>query len=227
MGTYHIQLEGQTPLSKLFSEMPTPVREFIRGGFSVVASLPVSAHPHLLRAIMKSAQENRPASDQQLANSLNVSVEDATKATAAVGMFSAIASSRKETTEELLQGMIDSGIVSAPDKPALLLLVPAIKDIGPAIQTAISRTRLADAVLPSFEDFEVVLDIRLGDDEGVEVYIPVAIAFLKTDANDQRLWFQLTKSDVEGLIEELNSLLKKFKKADELATKLASSSGGV
>ena len=88
-----------------------------------------------------------------------------------------------------------------------------------------SRRSLVNAVLPSFDGFESVLDVRIGEGEQKGVAVPVAIAFLDTDARDEQLWFQLTKEDVQELI-ELNALLKRFEAADELVAKIGGRVGG-
>jgi hypothetical protein len=141
-------------------------------------------------------------------------------------MFSALASSRKEPVEELLQAMIDAGVIAATDKPAILRIVPTVTEFKPAVKKAVNTQMLVNAVLPSFDEFQAVLDIRVGDEERGGFALPVAIAFLDTDSRDHRLWFQLTKKDVEGLIDQLNSLLKRFAEAEELIAKWPASAGG-
>jgi hypothetical protein len=226
MGFLHIPLSGEIPLGELLSDMPARPKALIRKGFSVVAKLPESAHPALLKGTLTAAGQHKTLNEEQFAKELRISVEEATAAMAALGMFSALASARSETAEQLLQVMIDSDFVSSQDQSSLLRIVPKITQIKPEINKAVATNRLLSAVLPSFDDFEAVLDIRVGDEESGGFALPVAVAYLDTDARDQHLWFQLTREDVEKLQEKLNSLLKRFKEAEAIVAKWPSITGG-
>jgi len=225
MASLHIPLTDQVSLRDLLATMPDTARSGIKRGFSIVATIPESAYPDLLKATLESAHQQRPKSEG-LATKLNIKVGDATSAIAALAMFSSIAASRSETLEKLLQEMIDAGVIAAADKPSLVRILPAINNIQPELKKTFSTQMIANAVLPSFDGFEAVLDVRIGDLESGGFAAPVAIAFLDTDARDHRLWFQMTKEDVETLITQLNSLLTRFKEAEALIGKWPATSGG-
>jgi hypothetical protein len=138
-------------------------------------------------------------------------------AVSALGMFTVITSARKELPELLFQVMVEAQLLSAGDKVALSSLYPSLTKITPAITDAMNRERLATSVLPSFEGFEAVIDVRIGGGKRAGIALPVAIALIDTDAAHERLWFQMKRKDVEALIEKLTVLLKKFKTAEEWA----------
>lgn len=165
MGFLHIPLSGEVPLGDLFSEMPAVPKALIRSGFSVVARLPESAHPALLKGTVTATGQHNDLNEEQLARDLGITVEEATAAMAALGMLSALASARRETAEQLLQVMIDSGLASPADHASLQRIVPKVAQIKAEVGKAVATKRLLDAVLPSFDDFEAVLDIRVGDEE--------------------------------------------------------------
>lgn len=226
MGHIHIPLGGKVPLKDMLSDMPAGPKAMVRNGFSVVAKLPESAHSVLLKVIVASAGLRSTTNEEQLAKELNISVDDATGAVASLGMLSGLSSTGDETAENVLQAMIESGLISDSAVPVVRRILPNLVKIKPEVGKAITRQRLIDAVLPSFEDFDAELDIRIGSKEHAGLVVPVAVAFLDTDSRDQRLWFQLTKEDVESLIEELNALLKRFKEAEDLIAKLPPAAGG-
>jgi hypothetical protein len=222
----HIPLGGRVPVKEILSDMPHAAKAMVRNGFSVVAKLPESAHSVLLQSVLKSAGQRGTTDEEQLAKTLNIPVEEATGAVAALALFSALTSTGDETSENVLQGMIDSGLIADSIKPAMQRLLPKITQLKPSVTKAVTRQRLIDAVLPSFEDFDAEMDIRIGGKEHAGLAVPVAVALLDTDARDQRLWFQLTREDVESLIEKLNELLKRFKEAEDLIGKLPPTAGG-
>jgi hypothetical protein len=226
MAHIHIPLGSRIPIREILSDMPQTAKAMVRNGFSVVANLPESAHSVFFQSVLKSAGQRGTTNEEQLAKSLAISVEDATGAVAAMGLFSALTSTGDENPENVLQGMIDAGLISDSMKPAVQRLLPKIAQLKPSVKKAVTRQRLIDAVLPSFEDFDAELDVRIGGKEHAGLAVPVAVALLDTDARDQRLWFQLTKEDVESLIEKLNELLKRFKDAEDFIAKLPPAAGG-
>jgi hypothetical protein len=227
MGHLHIPLSADIPIKELLSDMPAGPRALLRKGFSVIAKLPESGHSLLLKGVLANAGRHSPVEVDQLAKELGISVDEATGAVAALGMFSALASTTHgETDEQVLQGVVDSGLISASEKPGLLWILPKVQQFKPELSKTVATRRLMDAVLPSFEDFEAVVDIRIGDYEKGGFAVPMAVALLDTDTRDHRLWFQLTKQDVETLIERLNLVLKRFKEAEELVAKLPPAAGG-
>lgn len=226
MAHIHIPLGGTVPIKEILSQMPQSAKAIVQNGFSVVARLPEPAHSVLLQSVLESAGQRGTANEKHLAKTLNISVDEATSAVAALGLLSALTSTGDQTPENVFQAMIDAGIISDSMKPAAQRLLPKIAQLKPSVAKAVTRQRLTDAVLPSFDDFDAEVDIRIGGKEHAGLAVPVAVAFLDTDARDQRLWFQLTKQDVEGLIEELNDLLKRFKEAEELIARLPPPGGG-
>ncbi|HLZ11775.1 MAG TPA: hypothetical protein VKP58_04250 [Candidatus Acidoferrum sp.] len=219
MGHLHIPLSGDVPIKDILSDMPAAPKALLRRGFSVVAKLPESAYSAILETVLTNAGRQSRAEEEQLAKDLNISVDEATSAVVSLAMFSALASTGKETVEQVLQGLLDSGLVSTAEKPALLRILPKVTQIKPELSKAVATRRLTDAVLPSFDDFEAVVDIRIGDQEKGGFAVPMAVALLDTDARDQKVWFQMTKQDVEILIEKLNQVLKRLKEAEELIAK--------
>jgi hypothetical protein len=220
MAHIHIPLGGRIPIKEVLSDMPHGAKAMVRNGFSVVAKLPESAYSALVESVLKSAGQRSTTNEEQLAKALNISVSDATGAVAALGLVSALISTGDETPENVLQGMIDAGLISESTKPAVQRLLPKIAQLKSSVTKAVTRQRLIDAILPSFEDFDAELDIRIGGKEHAGLAVPVAVAFLDTDARDQSLWFQLKKEDVESLIEKLKELLNRFKEAEDLIAKL-------
>lgn len=205
--------------------MPASLKAIVQRGFSVVAKLPESAHPALMKTALVSAQRGETTNEEQLARDLRIPAGDATAVVSAMAMFSVLISF-KEPPERVLDALIASGLVSDLDKPALLRMVPRLVDLKPEVSKAVRTQRLVDAVLPSFDDFQAELDIRIGAKDDAGLAVPIAVALLDTDTRSQRLWFQLSREDVENLIEKLNALLKRFKQAEELLAKLPPTVGG-
>jgi hypothetical protein len=226
MGSLHIPLGNTLPISELFSEMPEAPKSRIRQGFSVFVTLSKQAQSLLLQAAIESTGERKAKDDADLAKSLGVGIEDVRLALTSVGLLTAMAYSRTDDPAQILQAMAAATLIAPSDLQPLLQIVPSITELRPAIKQAISKRNLADAVLPSFDHLEAVLDIRIGDEEQGGFALPVAVAFIATDSKDHRLWFQFSKEDVENMIETLGSLLTRFKEAEALIAKWPSTTAG-
>ncbi len=225
MSYLHLPLTQQVQMDEVFSDMPAKAKAYIRGGFSVLAKVPESARPALLQAAVQATGQRKGQRDRELATALGLSLEESTSAVAALGMLSALASSRTEPPDRLVKAMVEAEIIAAPDTSTISGLIPAITDVSSDVRKAIGTRALANSVLPSFDAFEAVVDVRVGHEETAGLAVPVAIAYLGTDARERRLWFQLTKEDVEDLVKQLNSLLEDFKQAEEMIGRLSSHGG--
>lgn len=103
----------------------------------------------------------------------------------------------------------------------------AAEQLRPTLQSAFERRRqyrraiasrhLANAILPTVEEFVATVDLRLQfRGEKLDVAIPVAIALLTTDIDDQFLRFQLTREQAEKLSQDLSEVATQLERAERL-----------
>jgi len=226
MATFHIPLGSDRSLGELFSAMPDGPKTVLKEGFSIVSRLQESTHATLVEQTLAIAGRGGGKVQPDLAKKMGLSTREASSAAAATGTLSALLSGRKEGTDEVIQALVSSGLLATSAVPSIQRLVPLLLENKQNFGQLLKEKYFSTAVLPSFDEFEAVLDIRIGDETEVGLAVPVAIAFLDTDANGQRLWFQLTKDDVEEMLRKLNSLLGRFKEAEAIAARIGQKSGG-
>jgi hypothetical protein len=76
---------------------------------------------------------------------------------------------------------------------------------------------LANEVLPSLRQLSVTVDLRVTfREENLEQFVPLAIVRLDTDIPGNRVFVQLTQSDVEVTIEKLKDAKAKMELAEKL-----------
>jgi hypothetical protein len=57
------------------------------------------------------------------------------------------------------------------------------------------------------------------NDRQIENAVPVALVHLDTDVSNRELWFQMTRGDVEAVIERLTRVLQQMDVAEKLFPK--------
>ncbi|WP_426608515.1 hypothetical protein [Bradyrhizobium sp. McL0616] len=83
--------------------------------------------------------------------------------------------------------------------------------------SAFDLRKLANETLPSLAAFDVSIDLRLGFREDVlEHAVPVALVHLDTDGTGQEIWFQAARADVEMMLHELQTALRRIELAEQL-----------
>ena len=79
-------------------------------------------------------------------------------------------------------------------------------------------------VLPSLAEFEVTVDLRIRVENGeVQDFVPVALAHIDTDAYNNEFWFQLSRADIDILLQKLTNCAREMDLGEELLKKAISS----
>jgi hypothetical protein len=110
-------------------------------------------------------------------------------------------------------------LVTSAEVPSVQKLVRLLQQRSAEFQKLLRVQRVTNAVLPSFKSISTTVDVRLHfEDDKIVDTAPVAVAFLATDATHERLWFQLSKAQLETLITDLQGALKQLSAAEEWST---------
>ena len=86
-----------------------------------------------------------------------------------------------------------------------------------ALNESLVRANVSTRILPSFHSLSTTIDIRVATVKDKHaVTIPVAIAELLTDVDDEKLIFQLTRRDVDQLMEQLGKVTKLLARSKDM-----------
>lgn len=91
------------------------------------------------------------------------------------------------------------------------------------LEAGMKDSALANSVLPSFQGIWIEVDLRLrfeNDNQSVSSGVAIAVCNLKTDSTDD-VWFQMSASDVDDLIDKLKKVSSQLKAAETVATRMA------
>ena len=132
------------------------------------------------------------------------------------GALLVLAARCSESPEEIVTMLSDRVQMSVPQRAVLKNLIERFRTNQETIERSIEKQQLANAVLPAFEYLRYVIDMRIDYDEETPVEsIPVLIAYLRTDASAEHIWFQLSSEQVEQLIQDLSTARKMMQNAEK------------
>jgi hypothetical protein len=112
-----------------------------------------------------------------------------------------------ESPEDVASGIFSSLPLSSEAKNAVQSLLSVLVQQRPSLDGAYEKRELASNTLPTLEDTNFSVDLRVLFKEGkVSVNTPVVIAHFDTDGMNQELWFQMSKKRLERLIKDLEKI---------------------
>lgn len=210
MPEYSIKVPPGRGLPSTLAGMPAPLKEIVKRGFASITQMTPEALDKLRRVAKEALQEPEPALSGGFP-SLGVDAESARVAVAAAGFLATLVAG-DSAVKEILAALPTA--LAEPLSPQVISLINTFGTESQELRSLYQKYRLSKATLPSFGKLDVSVDVRVDfQDDGTSVTLPVAIAYLDTDAADQELWFQMTESQVSSLIEQLEKVRENLKRA--------------
>jgi hypothetical protein len=147
---------------------------------------------------------------------MNLSQRDRGRLTATLSMTIGLLTETDASAEEFVEAA--RGKIFDPAHEGIALaLAAAIVSRRPGLNDSLGRRRLAISVLPYLTQFEITVDLRIRvENEQVEDGVALAIVHIDTDSNNQELWMQLTRLDIENIQAKLTDALNKMTMAEQL-----------
>jgi hypothetical protein len=193
-------------------------------GFKAAASMS-QADRHevvtdILRAFFDAGQTEDP---KVVAERYKLTPSEAREMTIALSMMTVTLAEVSVSVEQFFEVGIAKGALDEQIATALRGDAERIIAERARVKEGVQRGSLANEVLPSVLGFNYAVDLRLKfEKEKLTASVPVLVAYLDTDGEGQRVWFQLTRADTERLIEQLQTGLESLKAASSLADKFGS-----
>lgn len=211
MATFRIPISSGS-IRDAFSDIPSQGRLYFRGGFSILSKVAKERWDSLLLAAVESFNEGYGPDTTKLSSLVGLSEEDTRTALGTLGMVSAVMSSRKEAATEFVDVAISTGILDEGLRVQILDLVNAVSTKRDELRKVLERSSLAKEVLPSINEFDVAVDVRLSFSQNgpIEFGVPVAVVHLDTDAYKHEIWFQMTKRQVQRMVDDLQEALRRM-----------------
>ncbi|MDD2860570.1 MAG: hypothetical protein PHI71_05795 [Acidiphilium sp.] len=204
-----------TDLSAQITEIPPDLLGIVRNGFAIASNLPIDVQSKVVNLVVQKMQRlggnldtdaivQATGLDRREASRLNV----------------ALITTLRLLTESLASPaeFVEVGIgklFHADDSVVAQFVATVVADQRTELQKTFAREHLANAVLPSLTSFDVAVDLRFKfSGPEIDDTVAVAVAHIGTDTQFQQIWLQLTKTDVESIIEKLSVALKQLYAAE-------------
>jgi hypothetical protein len=218
MGTFHVQIPSRGTAQKLFADLPSGLKDYVRDGFAVLSRLPPQNFDEVRRVTLEAVEAGGSVGEAGLAARIDIKMADVRSLLAATSLFATFLLSRDENIVQLVAAAIEAKLIRTEDSPAVLVFYEAIERDRPALKETVERSRTLTSVLPSLLELEITVDMRLGFGKGrLDFATPIALVHLDTDAQGQEIWLQLTKKQVERVVNELQDALRKMEEAEKWA----------
>jgi hypothetical protein len=203
-------------LARRLAEYPKEALPFINAGFATAAKLSQETRNRVLIEVVDNFKRgNRRVESATLRNMINLSEREFEQLAAAYTLTIGLLTETQATPEDFVNASVN--VLFLPEQEGVARsIAESVGVILSELVDTIERTQLGGAVLPSWERFDAVVDLRIRVVKGeVRAFVPVAIAHIETDVGEE-LWLQLTKGDVEDTLKKLSNLLEEMKLAEGL-----------
>lgn len=219
MGSFNISLpRTERPLAESLTSVPRQFRELAKRGFRVLAAIGKQHYAEILRAVVITLESREPPF-VELEKSLGISKDDL-GALMAAAMIAVPLLGNNGTAEEFTAAATKVEILTTDLVAEVLPFFHVVIQERPLLSRAIRRSALPAQVLPSFSDFEIVIDVRIAfEEQAVYETVPVAIIHIDTDVDGREIWFQASKAQMERLKGSIDTAIKRMELAEAWAAK--------
>jgi hypothetical protein len=219
VGSFRIPIMAPDGLESVFVSMPDPVKSFAREGFALLSELNESRFSTFVSLIKEEIGSPAQPELEALREKLGLNTRKA-GTLSMIAAFATVVVTSGESSEKAVQAAEGAGVLPAGSAAAFDRLVQELRPQEAAFRESIKSSELASEILPSFDEIDTTVDLRLGfDREKVSASIPIIVAHLKTDARESHVWFQMQKRDIVRLISQFEKLLKQLEEAERWAAR--------
>jgi hypothetical protein len=219
MGAYSLRLPIGAIPSEFFADLPRHVRTFLRNGLIIFNRVNPQYSEVLLSLPVDALVSNTPAPQaKELATMLAISPNDARSLLAALSFLALVATSpsEPEPVETTSAALVREDLLDKSGQPAVERLLTHYQQERGKVSSAFRKVALTTKVLPSLDDYDFAIDVRLDfDKEQPALAVPIVVGHIDTDAPHQEVWFQMSKAQTEKLVEDLKKIVAHLEQAEK------------
>jgi hypothetical protein len=199
----------------VFNDLPKSAKSFLKEGLNVLSRVYAQQPPIILSLVMEGAAGSEPKAGD-LSTKFGLGEDDSQSLVGAISFLVLILSHpRPEPIPTIVKGLLSAEILAPDAEAAVALLLNDVSRTAAANAT-FRRSSLATRLLPAFSNLSSAIDIRLDfEKDQVVIAVPVALIHIDTDASEEQLRFQMTKRQIEGMVEDLKRVLTRLDAAEK------------
>jgi hypothetical protein len=205
-------------LSREIADYPDRAKAAARHGFEIVSGVTEADRTKAVESMLFSFERGAGTIDTELLSNQIPSLtrRDAGRVITALSISIAFLTQNAVTAAEFVQAA-SGNLFDADCEPTVSAIADVVISRRATLDKAMARQRLATVVLPSLAEFEVTVDLRIRVENGqVQEFVPVALAHIDTDANNNEFWFQMSRADIDMLLDKLTNCAKEMDLGEEL-----------
>jgi hypothetical protein len=123
--------------------------------------------------------------------------------------------SADEPTSKTIAALVETDLLNPTEQQAAESVLTYFQGERTKVTGAFRKVAIGPRVLLSLMDFETTVDIRMDfEKEQIGLAVPVVLAHIDTDAAHVELWFQMSKTQVEKMYEDLKKVLARIEQAE-------------
>jgi hypothetical protein len=203
------------PLDETFSDMHPSFIRFLKPGFSVLTRIPPHLYGRLTKEFVETVGPSHLRNDGKVAVGLGVKEDEVGPLLAAVSVVGLSLSQTEETADNFVAAALKAKVINDAEKATLLAFAQGIVKDRIHLAAVLGRSQVVSEVLPTLTDFETTIDVRPVFEKGQIVgSVPIILVHMDTDASDMELWFQISKNDLQHVLESLSDSLRRVEQAE-------------
>lgn len=189
-------------------DVPDHIMNSLRSGLEIIANLQEMEQEKLLNWARFPRASGLFGDNKSFVSETGLREKHADRVRIAVVMMVGSLRESPVTAEEFIEAGLNNTAFTQAEIYGLKRFAQMIIAVRAELKRESDLVQLQDVVLPTLMEFELTLDARVQILDGVVANaIPVVIAFVDTDAEDQLVWFQMNEQRVRELRDKLTTKL--------------------
>ena len=189
-------------------DVPDNIKSSIHAGLTLIADLDERGQERLLAWARVPRARGLYGDNKSLVSETGLPQEHAGAVRLAVAMMVGSLRGSSTAADEFISAGLDKSAFTEAESPGLTRFAELIIACRSELTNETDLAQLQDVVLPTLTEFDVTLDARVEISDGAVIRgVPVVIAYVDTDAENQVVWFQMNAERVRELRDELTNTL--------------------
>jgi hypothetical protein len=225
MSTLYFKLppEPNPDLSAIFSRAPEQVKAQLTLGLKLLSKLSDEQISDLLEIVKESLVSTVAVSETEISSQLGMSSEEALALLTTSNVIAVTLSTRDDSVEQFISAITKIGLISEKESEGPARFAKAAIQNKDSFNESLERSSLSAESLPVMTEFEATVDLRPSferETNQIGFVVPVLVMHIDTDKYGQEIWFQLTRRQLEKMIEGLKTALAQIDAAENWAKKV-------
>lgn len=200
------------------ADLPPDLKRFLVVGFTTLGKLSPASQQEFIGFAAKSLEAGYGLSPSGLASKHDLQEQEVAAGLTAATVTLLAFSQSDIIVDDFIEEAISAKLITEDARESVRTLAKRVEADRGAMKAVLQRSKIARELLPSLTDFETTIDVRLGFEKGrINATVPVVLAHIDTDSQNEEIWFQMTKAQVEKTIADLQDLLRRLEEAEKLA----------